>query len=206
MSRNLVAGLLAEVTAAELSPVMLAFFDFQSGGTRMWTGVGTISWNGNSYLGLGNFASISPVEESTDVRANGVSFQVSGVPSAMIALALADNYQGRDVKLWLGALNSSGALVADPYQIFSGRMDSVEIDEGPDTAVVRINAESRLIDLNRSKERRYTHEDQQINFPGDLGLEYMPTAQSTSFLWGGQKVPTYAETGIGDFTTIDPAG
>lgn len=193
MSRDLTAGMLAEVTAESLSPVMLAFFDFQAGAARMWTGIGTLTWGGHDYLGLGNMGAISPLEESTDLRANGISFQLSGVPSAMLATALGDNYQGRDVKLWLGAINSSGAIVTDPYQIFSGRMDTVEIDEGPDTSVVRVSAESRLVDLNRSRERRYTHEDQQINFPGDLGLQYMPTAQSTGFLWGGQKVATYAE-------------
>lgn len=206
MSRNLTTALKNETLADALAPILLAFFDFQGGAVRVWSGVGSVTWGGNTYTGLGYLGSVTPIEESTDVRANGVSFQVSGVPSALIATVLGDNYQGREVNLWLGSLNSSGAIIADPYLLFSGRMDSVEIDEGPETSVVRVAAESRLIDLQRSRERRYTHEDQQIDFPGDRGLEYMPTAQSTPFLWGGQKVPTYAETGGSDTTAIDPAG
>lgn len=195
MSRDLTTDLRAETLAAGLSPVFLAFFDFQGGAVRVWSGIGSLSWGGNTYTGLGHLGTVSPVEESSDLRANGVAFQLSGVPSGLIATALGDNYQGRDVKLWLGALDAAGAIVADPYQLFAGRMDALEIDDGPETATIRVYAESRLVDLRRSNERRFTHEDQQIDFPGDDGLDYMPTAQSTPFMWGGQRVPTYAAGG-----------
>lgn len=188
MSRSLTTALKNETTAAALSPVMFALFDFQSGAVRVWSGLGSQTWDGNSYLGVGYFGSFSPVEETADVKANGVAFQLSGVPSSLISTVLGDNYQGRTVKLWLGAVNAAGAIVADPYLVFSGRMDAVEIDEGGDTSTIRVLAESRLVDLQRSRERRFTHEDQQIDFAGDEGLAFMPTAQSTPFVWGGQKV------------------
>lgn len=194
MSRNITTALKNETLAAKLEPVLLSLFDFQSGAVRVWTGIGDKTWDGNVYNGLGHLGNVSPIEESTDVRANGVGFQLSGVPSSLIATVLGDNYQGRTVKLWLAALNGSGGIIADPYLLFAGRMDNVEIDEGADTAVIRIYAESRLIDLQRSRERRYTHEDQQIDFPGDLGLEYMPTSQSTPFLWGGKRVSSSADS------------
>ncbi len=205
MARDLTAGLLAETEAAALSPVFFAFFDFQSGAVRVWSGIGSKTWGGNTYTGLGYLGTMSPIEETADVRANGVAFSVSGVPSSLISTVLSDNYQGRDVKLWLGALDGSGAIIADPYQVFAGRMGNVEIDEGPDTATIRVYAESRLIDLQRSRERRYTNEDQQIDFPGDRGLEYMARAQSTPFLWGGQQVPTYSAGGGSVDETSDNA-
>jgi hypothetical protein len=195
MARDLTTNTKNQSLAASCTPVFFALFDFQSGAVRVWSGIGTKSWGGNDYTGLGHLGTVAPIEETADVRANGVSFQLSGVPSALIATVLGDNYQGRTVKLWLGFLDSADAIIADPYLIFAGRMDNVEIDEGPETAVIRVQAESRLIDLQRSRERRYTHEDQQIDFPGDLGLEYMATAQSTPFMWGGQRVPTYGSGG-----------
>lgn len=196
MSRALTTALKNETTAAALSPVVFALFDFQGGAVRVWSGLGSKVWDGNTYLGVGYLGSFSPIEETTDVKANGVSFQLSGVPSALISTVLGDNYQGRTVKLWLAALDSAGNIVADPYPVFSGRMDAVEIDEGADTASIRVLAESRLVDIQRSKERRFTHEDQQIDHPGDEGLASMPTAQSTPFVWGGQKVN--GATGGGD--------
>ena len=195
MSRDLTSAFKTQTQAASLEPVLLAFFDFQGGAVRVWSGLGSKVWDGNTYVGLGHLGSVSAIEETADVRANGVAFQVSGVPSALIATVLGDNYQGRPVKLWIAALDATGAIVADPYLIFAGRMDNVEIDEGPETSVIRINAESRLIDLQRTRERRYTHEDQQIDFPGDLGLQYMARAQSAPLIWGGNRVGSAAERG-----------
>lgn len=203
MSRDLTTALRDETIAASLTPVFLAFFDFQSGVVRVWTGLGDKTWDGNTYTGLGNLGSVSPIEESTDIRANGVSFQLNGVPSTMISTVLGDNYQGRAVKLWFAALDATGAIVADPYLIFSGRMDSIEIDDGPEVAVVRVYAESRLADLRRNNERRFTHEDQQIDHPGDEGLAMMPTSQSTPFVWGSTKIAARAGSGGGG-STLNP--
>lgn len=189
MSRALTTLFRDETLASQLSPALFALLDFQSGAVRVWSGLGTKTWDGNDYIGLGNFGSVSSVEETTDVRANSIAFQLTGVPSSLIATILSDNYQGRTAKLWIGSLDASGNVIADPYLIFAGRMDNVEIDEGPNTSVVRVFAESRLIDLQRSKERRFTHEDQQINYSGDLGLKFMPTANSKPFVWGGETIP-----------------
>ncbi len=197
MSRSLDSALVTEITAASLAPATFAFLDFQGGAVRVWDGVGSKVWGGNTYVGLGYLGTISPIEETADVKANGIVLQVTGVPSSLIATVLGDNYNRREVSVWLGALNQTGALVADPDLAFSGRMNNVDFDKGAETAVLRIFAESRLVDLLRSRERRYTHEHQQIDYPGDLGLEYMARAQSTPFNWGGQSVGTFSRGGGG---------
>lgn len=193
--RSLNASLVTEITAARLAPACFALLDFQSGAVRVWDGVGTKTWGGNNYTGLGYLGKISPIEESTDVRANGVVLQLSGIPTSLLATVLGDNYSGRAVSIWIGALNASEALVADPDLVFSGRMNNLDFDKGPETSVIRVTAESRLVDLSRSRERRFTHEHQQIDFPGDLGLEYMARAQSTPLNWGGQSAGTAASGG-----------
>lgn len=204
MARDVTTALRNETISVSLSPILLASFDFQTSPVRVWSGYGTITYAGLTYAGLGELGSVSPIEETTDVRANGVSFQLSGVPSSLISTAMGDSYHGRAVKLYFGALSPTMALVVNPYQVFSGRMDAVEIDDGPETATIRISAESSLIDLQRNRERRFTHEDQQIMFPGDLGLQYMPTAQSTPFLWGGQKVNAAGTTRVSNGVVAGP--
>ena len=195
MARSLTASLIAEITAASLAPAKFAFLDFQTGPVRVWDGIGTKTWGGNNYTGLGHFGTVSPIEETADVKANGVVLTLNGVPTSLLATVLGDNYSGREVSLWLGALNQTGGLVADPDKVFSGRMNNVEFDKDGSTAVIRVYVESRLVDLRRSHERRYTHEHQKIDFSTDEGLEYMARAQSTPFSWGGARVPTYAGGG-----------
>ena len=41
-----------------------------------------------------------------------------------------------------------------------------------------------LIDLNRSRVRRYTNEDQQIDYPTDVGFEYVQSLQDFEIKWG----------------------
>ena len=45
-----------------------------------------------------------------------------------------------------------------------------------------------MIDLQRPKSRRYTKEDQQIDFPTDLGFDFVPELQDIQIIWAGHDV------------------
>ena len=75
-------------------------------------------------------------------------------------------------------------MVADPYLVFDGRMDVMTIDDSGSTATVSLSVESRLIDLERPRLRRYTPEDQKTNFPNDTGMDFVPTIQNVAIQWG----------------------
>jgi len=42
-----------------------------------------------------------------------------------------------------------------------------------------------LIDLERARVRRYTPEDQKINFPNDKGLDFVSDLTDKVVQWGG---------------------
>jgi len=92
--RGLTNYMVTEVSASQLSPILLASLSFATP-VHIWTGYGTITVGSTAYLGIGTLGSISPVEETTDLAARGISMQLSGVPTAMLAVALTENYQGR---------------------------------------------------------------------------------------------------------------
>lgn len=81
-------------------------------------------------------------------------------------------------------VQASDALLEDPFLCFSGRADKPQIVPDPNNAIVGVAYESRLIDAGRRRERRYTTEDQQIDYPADLGFEYVPSLQDTVLTWG----------------------
>ena len=87
--RTLSADMVTEVTTVQLAPVILVSLSFPSAYTRLWTGYGTLTYAGVPYLGIGTFGSISPIEETTDLAARGISMRLSGVPTANIALLTA---------------------------------------------------------------------------------------------------------------------
>ena len=138
--RGLTNDMVTEVSASQLSPILLASLSFATP-VHIWTGYGTITVGSTAYLGIGTLGSISPVEETTDLAARGISMQLSGVPTAMLAVALTENYQGRECSVLFGALQASGALVSSPVTIFSGRMDVMSINDDGQNATIGMTAE-----------------------------------------------------------------
>lgn len=139
---------------------------------------------GNVFLGVGTFGSIDKVEESaSDVRATGIAMTLSGIPSEMIALCLTEFFVNRPATIWLALFDENGAIIPNAIQIFKGRMDFPVIDEGGETATITVTAESILIDLERPRIARYTHEDQVNKFPDDLGLEFVASIQNVDIVW-----------------------
>jgi hypothetical protein len=184
MARDLSTALNTELTASALRPVVFFSGEFDGGFVRLWSGLSSIEWDGETWLGAGGLLNISPIEETADIKATGVAISMSGIPASRISTALSAARQGLPGKVWIGALDQNGAIIADPYLAFSGRLDVPELDEQGDTATITITYESRLIALERTNERRYTHEDQQIDYPGDMGFEFVPALQDKQIKWG----------------------
>jgi len=188
MSRSLTAGMITEVTAAAWRPIVIAYLDFPSGTVRVWDGIGNLSWNAQTWTGIGTLGQVSFAAENTEVRANSATLSLSGVDPSMLAIALADKIRGQDVSLWIGALDGGGSVVADPIEIFTGRMDHMTITEEETSATINVYCESHLIDLNRASEWRYSHEHQQSLFAGDLGFEFAATTVDQEIHWNQKNV------------------
>jgi len=184
MSRSVTSAMNTELTATSLEPFFAIDLDFDGGNVLLWTGYGEITFGGDTFTGGGDILSISDINETAEIQAAGVTIGLSGVPSSLISSALNETYQGRSCKIYFGTL-SSGAVVADPYLIFSGRMDVMTIDDSGDTCDIALQAENRLIDLDRARSRRYTSEDQKIDYPNDKGLEFIADLQDKEIIWGG---------------------
>ncbi|MFU8883098.1 MAG: hypothetical protein ACNA7Q_12085 [Rhodobacterales bacterium] len=183
---TLTSEMTAAIGAEVLRPVVLVEIDFTSMPVRMWSGLGPLTWGGVEWMGLGDLGSISPVREGEGIEPHGLTLELSGVPPELLGLALSEPYQGRHIAAWLGLTDSAGALLPGPKQLFAGRLDIMEVEDSADSAVIRVTAESRLVDLLKPREWRYTHEDQQIHAPGDLGLEFVAALQNKEINW----VPT----------------
>lgn len=196
MSRSMGSQTVDELSKAQLSPVMFTELDFSSGYVRMWNGIGPITWNGVTWTGGGDLLEISSIEETQSIEATSASLTLSGVPSALVAVAYADFSQGRPVRVWLGLMDvTTGGVLSDPVQIFAGRMDTISDQDAGETATISVTAESNLADLNRLRARTYTDQDQQRLFEGDRSLRYIPSMQDKNVTWGtaGSGTPTASQ-------------
>lgn len=184
MPRTLTREVAEQFNADHLRVVVFVEMLFRSGYLRLWSGLGNIDWNGQTWTGYGVLGSISTISESVDIRADGTQLTLSGIPQDMLSKAINECVQGNPVRIYFGALDEGENVIAVPFMIFSGRMDVPTVDEGEDTSTITLTAENRLIDLQRARERRYTDQDQQIDFPGDRGFEFVPMVQEWNGIWG----------------------
>lgn len=185
MARNLTSGMVTAFTSNVVTPIFLAQIETAGGTIYAWSGYGTLTWNGINYNGTGTFGGVDTVTETSDLTATGVNFSLAGVDPALLSAALQDIRKGLKATLYLGALDSSLNLIADPYQLFQGTTDVPTVNEGPENAcTITISAESTLINLERVLERRYTTQDQSIDYPGDLGFQYVPSLQNAVIRFG----------------------
>lgn len=199
--RALSAGMLAAIAAGTLRPFLLYEGEFESGGApvflRLFTGVGTLSWDGKDWVGGRDLLGISAIRESTSLEAIGFSVRISGMPTEKLSLALQSMKKNRAGRLWLGFFDASQNVIADPYPMRRGRFDVAEIsrDVAAGTMAIDVRYESPLARLLVPNARHYTHEDQQLRLAGDLGFIQVPELQDVQDIWGtegpGGTPPTF---------------
>lgn len=195
MTRDITSGFTTELISSSIQPIIFVEVYFYSEASaavndelpvNLWSGIGDLSWDSKTWVGVGDLLKITPSSETEEIIPSSIQIQLGGVKDSYISLALQSVRQGKDARVWLGFLDSNGSIVLDPYLLFRGRVDTVETIEGPDSVPITISAENRLVDLTRKRERRYTPEDQKIDFPNDKGLEPVHAAAIWSGNWGSK--------------------
>lgn len=179
MSRS---GVPSEFSNATLRAFYAVDFGFDTGTSYLWNGVGDLDIGGNTYSGVGTLLGISAIEEDPEISAKGANVTISGVSSTALGYALNEDYQGRSLIIRVGAIQDNGTIQS--YIAFSGLMDTMTIAEETESCVISIAAESRLIDLERARIRRYTSEDQKQLYSGDLGFDFVASLQDKQIEWG----------------------
>jgi hypothetical protein len=184
MSRGLDTANLAAVNNDKVAPILFAELDFASGIVRVHSGIGTVSWGGYDWSGVGTLGSIEGLDENSDLTRKTVNFTLTGIPNDLLAAFLNEHYQGRSAKVYIGFFdNTTYQLVANPANLFIGKMDNVKTKFGK-TFSISLSAENRMASWNRPVVRRYNDADQQSRFPGDLGLQFITQAATKEIVWG----------------------
>ena len=188
MSRSITTAFKNAIVDQVVRPLLACELEFSTGTLRFWNGYGdltmTAGGSSNTFTGLGDLMNVSAISESDQIEAIGASLSLTGIKSSLISAALSANYTNRNASIFLGLFDTSKSVISDVYTLFKGKMDIMKIDEGPESATIVLNLENRLIALDRARNRRYTHEDQQLSFSGDLGFEFVPDLQDKEIIWG----------------------
>lgn len=183
MSRDIDSTLKTAVEQDTAAPIILAKLEYDSGDINVHSGIGSLVYNGDTYLGIGQFGSISGTAETSDGSVNFIDLRISGVESALISTQLSEYYQGRQATIRLGAFNLTTNALITPTIIFRGIMDNSTISLGS-TGTITLRVNNRLANWDRTNVRRYTDADQRKEFNGDLGFEFVQQIREQNLIWG----------------------
>lgn len=184
MTRDISAPNQAASAADAIAPVLFLSLGFDSGPVRVHSWLGDITWGGNTYTGIGQLGSVTPVEEDSELTRTPLTLTLSGIPTSMLSVVLTEQYQGRTATLYLGYLNTTTfQLTDDPFVLYRGRMDTADIQQGEELTV-SVSVESRFAAWDRPQVRRYNNSDQQSRYPGDRGLEFIEQSTEKQIAWG----------------------
>ena len=194
MSRSLNSTITTALAADVIQPFFAIDLLFDSPDqVYLWNGVGTRSLtresdsSSQSYTGLGDLLQMDTVEETGDISAKGATISLSGIDNSSGTLfqkALNTAYQGRKCKIYFGVMN--GNTPSNIEEIFSGYMDQMNIDEGPNTTTITLSVENKLVALERPSANRYTSAYQKSQYSSDKGLDFISGLQSKKIVWGAK--------------------
>jgi hypothetical protein len=182
--RNIGAEFLLALQEGYLYPVMFVEMYFATGPVRVCTWNQDLLLNGNVFEATGNLLQLSTIEDGSEVHARGINVSLSGFDPTLLPLVLNDFQVGLPVTIYFGTFDSqTSQQVSNSCIAWQGRTDEPTITVGADTATISIACESILMDLNTPIPWRYTNQDQQLFYPGDLGFQWVNSIQSIVIYW-----------------------
>jgi hypothetical protein len=188
MPRNLTAQVQAILSGPNAEAVYLMQFEFSGTTLRITTHVDDISWNGQTWTGIGGTITFTSVDETTDDKGQGVEMKLSGVDTSIVAILMAQNYVGRKVSVWKAYIDF-GAIEPDPILLFVGVMNSgFEIEESmdaqPPTVTITGRIVSRLALLDQERGFRCNLQSHQHVFSDDSFFQNVALLPLTPIYWG----------------------
>lgn len=194
MSRAFGAESAAAFIQPNVSIITFVMMDFTTGIVRTHNGIGTYTWGGEEWIGVGSLGAVSQFEEGADVSPYGITLSISGLDSTVSGEALNHDYFMRPIEIYIGALSVDDELLNNPLLIWSGHMDVMTLTAGTENDTITIKCESELAAFDRSSNLKYTTQSQQKFYPGDLFFEFLPKIEGAKIRWRDKTSDSIAGT------------
>lgn len=178
-------GVAAAFGEPSVRMIALIRAEFDSGTLRLWSGEGSLDWNGETWSGAGgHIAKLDLPMETGEVRSASGSITLAALDPAIVALSDTEPYQGRPIAVYFGARDGSGNVIVDPDLAYEGTMGPMVETDDPATASILVNIKSRSARNLHPSNRRLTPEDQARQYPGDKGFDFVAALQDKDYIWG----------------------
>jgi hypothetical protein len=171
LTRGAGSTLLAELAKPAFYPVTLVYLDWPSGEVWFHTNRGSITWDSNTWTGVGDFATISVPPETAGLVPSTATLRIVGTIDDILD-ASEEAVKNRAGAIYFGCVTSrAGAtLVGDPVEVWSGYMDGTVVEVGEDGGRQIYALELTLGSGPGARvgaSITHSQEDQAARYPGD---------------------------------------
>jgi hypothetical protein len=182
LKRNIHPATLAAMARTPIYPVVMIYLDWPTGPVRVHSNVGTITYDGHDWTGVGNFAGLQMPGEETGLISQPAQLRLIGAPDELDQY-LDDPIRDRDGEILFGLVTdrAGNTLIGDPFSIFIGYMDAMRETVASEDGTLRRDL---LIDVAGGPSQRaftelyHTYEDQKREFPGDTAGRLVINAEA----------------------------
>lgn len=101
MSRAFGAESAAAFIQPNVSIITFVMMDFTTGIVRTHNGIGTYTWGGEEWIGVGSLGAVSQFEEGADVSPYGITLSLSALDADVAGEALNHDYFMRPVEIYI---------------------------------------------------------------------------------------------------------
>ena len=175
MARGLTSAVKTELATGVIKPVELIELEFSTSvylTNASFDIVSSVSGTSRTYLSNGHLRGITGVNETNKPTQNSLSINLSGVDQTYIALALAGNIINKEVYIYRGFLNSSLAVIADPFLLFFGTINEYKINDSTSSANIILTITSHWGNFSKTSGRTTTDNSEKRFFSDDKGMEF----------------------------------
>lgn len=165
---------------------------------------GPITYQGDTYLGLGHFLGLDQIQDDLKPTNNQLQISLSGIPkepvesglgsySSYVALILNQKIKGSSVKIYRAFFDlTTNELLAQSTSLrFSGYISNFSITDGIDqqerlntkTVVISCSSTNSIFE-RRISGRRTNATDQRSLYPEDTGMDRVAAISNTTFDFG----------------------
>lgn len=133
-----------------------------------------------TFTSSARLVSSGDIDESLDISNPTISLVFTGANETDLQLPFTENYNNRRVLIRRGYFDSTGEtasanIVASPFILFDGRVDSYSISDDPSggNSTVTWTVSSHWADWDKINGRRCNPDSEKSHFPLDEGFSHM---------------------------------
>jgi hypothetical protein len=188
MTRSLTTALKNELATNDIRPFHLITLGF---GTPVnitdcsFPLTSSISGSSVTYSSSSFIMGISNFTEETDISKQSLDLTLSGADQTFISTCLNENVVNDAVTIFRGLLADDNSIIADPFLLYAGNIESFSVNESDTDSVVNLTVVSHWADFDKKNGRKTNNTSQQRFFSTDVGMNF--SSQTVQDVKWGRK-------------------